>query len=296
MRLERWQTPDSDFLRLHFLDGRPDAPTVLLLHGLEGDATSNYIRGTARACAQLGWNVIALEFRSCGGELNRSRRVYHSGETTDLDFVVRRLIDEDPDIRLLINGFSLGGNVTAKWLGELGDAVPHQVVAAAAVSLPFDLCISGPHLDEIVGGRYTRHFLSTLIPKALAKEAQYPGCIDTELVRTLRSFREFDTHVTAALHGFEDAEDYWRKASCGPALPLVRRPLLLLASHDDPFNPSHSIPHEVIDASPFLYPQLTEKGGHVGFVYGSPWRTRHWAEEQTVRFFEAILRQSSGAN
>jgi predicted alpha/beta-fold hydrolase len=288
-RLERLDTPDGDFLRLHRLDGEPGAPVVILLHGLEGCVESHYVLGQAAAFARRGWSVVAMEHRSCGGELNRARRLYHSGETSDLDFLVRRLrAERGGEPELLVSGVSLGGNVLAKWLGELGDEAAELVHAAAAISPPYDLTVSGPALDRALGGFYTRRFLRKLIPKAVAKERQYPGCFDLAAVRRSRTFADFDTHATAALHGFRDAGDYWARVGCGQFLEGVRVPLLLVSAADDPFNPGSTLPHRQVATNPWLVPAFSERGGHVGFVYGAPWRTRHWAEEQVERFFAAL--------
>lgn len=283
-RHERWATPDDDFLDLHFVAGDPDKPTALLLHGLEGCRESTYIRSLVRELSQQQWNAVVMEFRSCGGELNRARRMYHSGETTDLAFAVHRLIERDPNIRLYVAGFSLGGNVTAKWLGEGGDDIPGAVRGAAVISAPYDLLTSSEYMDNSSSRFYVRHFLRMLIPKALAKEAQYPGCLDTEAVRRARTFKGFDDAATAPLHGFADAEDYYRKSGCGQFVSGIRRPTLLLSAADDPFNPGSTLPREAAEASSYLHPQFPERGGHVGFLrrgFGS------WAEEQTVRFFRA---------
>lgn len=284
-RHERWTTPDDDFLDLHFVEGGdPGKPTALLLHGLEGCRESTYIRSLVRELSRQRWNAVVMEFRSCGGELNRARRMYHSGETTDLDYVAHRLLDRDPNMQLYVAGFSLGGNVTAKWLGEGGDDIPAAVKGAAVISAPYDLLTSSAHMDNSLSRFYVRHFLRMLIPKALAKEAQHPGCFDAEAVRRARTFNGFDDAATAPLHGFADAEDYYRKSGCGQFVSGIRRPTLLLSAADDPFNPGSTLPREAAEVSPYLHPQFPERGGHVGFLrrgFGS------WAEEQAVRFFTA---------
>ena len=285
-RRETWETPDGDFLNLHFNDGDPALPTALLLHGLEGCSRSNYMIGLARGLAAHGWNVVALDFRSCGGAMNRARRLYHSGETTDLEFVVSELIRRRPDLQLYIAGFSLGGNVTAKWLGQKGESIPCNVVAAAVVCPPFDLTVSGPQMDRAGWGLYSRWFTRSLIKKAIEKERQYPGALDLEAIEASRTFVQFDTHATAALHGYRDATDYYAQVSCGQFLHAIRRPTLLLSSADDPFNPTLTLPRKIAEESPWLHPQFTERGGHVGFVAGStfgPFSYR--SEEQVVRFF-----------
>ncbi|HVS14274.1 MAG TPA: alpha/beta fold hydrolase [Thermoanaerobaculia bacterium] len=286
--LERLTTPDRDFVRLHHLAGRPGSPRLVILHGLEGSVRSNYVGGLARRAGARGWAVTALEFRSCGGELNRGRRLYHLGETWDLDHLVGELTRREPGRPLLLGGVSLGANVIVKWLGERGEDAPAEVRGAAAISAPFDLTVSGPVLDRALGGLYTRRFLRTLIPKALAKERQYPGSIDRERVARARTFAEFDTWATARLHGFRDAWDYWERCSSGPFLERVRRPLLLVSAADDPFNPAATLPRGIADRNPRIAALFTERGGHVGFVEGTPWRPRHWAEERAVGFLAAV--------
>lgn len=294
-RRERWETPDGDFLNVYTNEGEAGRPVVLVLHGLEGCAQSNYVLGLMEAFGRIGWTTVAFEHRSCGPEMNRTCWMYHSGETRDLEFVVARLIETRPELRLYIAGFSLGGNVTAKWLGVVGEAAPPEVRGAAAVCPPFDLTISGPHLDTVLFGAYTRWFLRSLIPKALAKVELAPDRLNPELIRECRTFLEYDTHATAALYGYKDAWDYWASVSCGQFLGGVRRPMLLIAAQDDPFNPPKTLPREVAERSPFLHPQFPKRGGHVGFIYGTWRNSRHWAEEQIVRFFRFYEEAGEGS-
>jgi len=289
MRKERLETPDEDFLDIYHVEGDADKPIVILMHGLEGNAESRYIVGMARNLKALGWGSTAVEFRTCGGEINRAPRTYHIGETSDLELVIETLIARYPDRRIYISGVSLGGNVTMKYLGEKGEDVPAQIRGGAAVSCPFDLMASGPHMDNAFYGLYLLYFIPSLRKKALAKAEQYPELLDVDKIQRAKTFYEFDSFATAPMHGFDDAHDYWKKNSCGQFLPHIRRPALLLVSADDPFNPGHTLPHEAVARNPYLVPQFTEYGGHVGFVYGaSPLRQRFWAEEQVVRFFETI--------
>ena len=292
VRRERWTTPDDDSLFVHVLDGKPGSPTVLVLHGLEGSVQSNYVQGLFHAFGRLGWTMIAMEYRGCSGENNRARRLYHNGETTDLAFVVRTLVAREPSIRLYIAGFSLGGNVTGLWLGKYPDDVPEQLCGAAIISAPYEPTIAGPHIDRVLRGAYARHFLKGLIPKAIAKERQFPGCIDIEKVRRSRTLWEFDEYATAVLHGFNGADDYWTQTGSGQFLGRVRVPTLLVSAADDPFNPASTLPRRQAAESPWLHGLLPAHGGHVGFVYGTPWATRHWEEEQIARFFGAYERFS----
>lgn len=287
LRLQDVDLPDGDRVRSWWADA-PDAnaPLVLLLHGLEGSRDSVYAVETARLCAQRGFGFVVLEFRSCGGVMNRARRTYHSGETGDLDFVVESLTRAAPQRPLFTVGFSLGGNVLLKWLGERGDRAPSQLLAAAAVSPPFDLEMAARRCDERYRGLFARHFLRTMVPKALAKERQYPGCLDANAVRRCRTFAAFDDLATAPLHGFRDARHYWTEASCMRFLPAVRRPTLLVASSDDPLIPAEALPRAAAADSRFLVPHFLDRGGHVGFVEGgAPWSQRRWAERRVVDFF-----------
>jgi hypothetical protein len=287
-RPERLDTPDGDFLYLHHLEGDPEKPLVLFLHGLEGSKDSFYIRAANRLFQDRGWQTVTMEFRYCSGEINNTQRIYHMGETTDIDFVVRTLAERYPHRPLYLSGVSLGGNVLAKWLGEQGDSIPDNVAGAAVISPPFNPLVSAPDFHKILYGFYTWNFLRTLKPKALAKADQFPDLLDREAILSCEDFYTYDTIVTAKLHGFEDAEDYWRKVGSHQFLDTIRVPTLLLTSADDPFNPPETIPRETADASPWLYPQWADHGGHVGFVSGpTPLRPRFWSEEQTLAFFLA---------
>lgn len=291
LRLEALPTPDGDELRLHWQDARdPHAPLVVLLHGLEGSRHSPYVRATAAAADAHGFAFVALEFRSCGGVLNRARRTYHSGETTDCAFVVSTLAARSPSRPLLPIGFSLGGNVVLKWLGEVGEKAPANVLAAAAISPPYDLGACGHLCDTRWGGVLARHFLRTLIPKAIAKERQHPGLCDVAAVRRCRTFREFDELVTAPTHGFRDVEHFYSSQGCGRFLHAIRRPALLVSALDDPLVDPAVLPHAAVAASKFLHAQFSSRGGHVAFLTGgAPWRPRRWAEAHAMQFFRAQL-------
>ena len=294
-------TPDGDELSLFRVAPTTSSandhgrPLALLLHGLEGTLRSNYLPGLGEKLLALGFEVAVFLFRSCDGRPTVAPRLYHSGETSDLDVVVRALVSEAPDRPIVLHGVSLGANVLLKWMGERGDkdesagGVPEVVRGAAVTSPPFDLTVSGPVLDRALGGLYTRRFLRTLVPKALAKAEQYPDLFDAEKVRAARTIEEFDTWATAPAHGFEDAWDYWRKCSSMNFLSGIERPTLLVASRDDPFNPGRTHPVELIAEQPLLVPAFTDRGGHVGFVMGAPWRTRHWSEDQVSLFLRDLV-------
>ena len=295
-RSERWKTPDGDELELRRIDAPSGAssrtPRLLVLHGLEGTIRSHYLVGVLARARQEGWSADALIFRSCNGEVTRARRLYHSGETTDLHLVVERLVREHPSQPLVLAGFSLGGNVLLKWLGEQGDRVPSQVRGAVAVSVPFDLERGSRHIERGFGRVYTRHFLRTLKAKARAKLAREPGLYDAARLERARTLYEFDDVVTAPLHGFADAHDYYQRSSSLSFLSGVRRPTLLLSAYDDPFLPPAVLDEvrRIADTNTFLTPEFHAQGGHVGFVSGrSPFAPRYYAEERIVEFLQAQL-------
>lgn len=287
VRRERWELPDGDFLDLdRFGAPAPRAPQLVICHGLEGSARAPYVRGLATLALRLGLAPVGLNFRSCSGEPNRLPRFYHSGETGDLDHVVRRIAAAEPGRPLLLAGFSLGGNVVVKYLGERGDDLPAEVRAGAAISVPFDLgraaaAMDGPGFWNLV---YRERFLRRLRAKALAKARRFPGVLDPAAVRSARTFAGFDGAVTARIHGFASAQDYWARASSGPFVRRVRRPLLLVSAVDDPIVPGATIPVEAARKNPHVTLVTTHAGGHVGFVSGTPLGPRFWAEARAAAF------------
>jgi uncharacterized protein len=296
-RAERWATPDGDLLEIRRLEapaGSPaDVPRLLILHGLEGTIRSHYVLGLLDQARQRGWAADVLIFRGCNGEVPRAPRFYHSGETTDLDFTVRQLVREHPAQPLMAAGVSLGGNVLLKWLGEQGDALPVQLRAAAAVSVPYDLEQGSRQIERGFSRLYTFHFLRTLRRKALAKLALDPDLFAKGPLLAARTLFEFDDAVTAPLHGFESASDYYSRSSSLQFLHRIRRPTLLLSAFDDPFLPRDVLDDVAIVASnnPCLTLELHERGGHVGFVTGRlPWRPRYHAEEAVTEYLSGYAR------
>ena len=287
-------TPDDDNLALDHTVGPAGTPRVLLLHGLEGSAHSLHTQGLAVLVAQAGWRATVLNFRSCARDPleirrrlpNRRPRLYHSGETGDLDFVVRTLAAREPGVPLHAIGFSLGGNVLLKWLGEVGGASP--IRAAATISVPYDLAAASRYLERPVGRIYAFHFMRRLKPKALHVIARFPretAHLDADRVRGARTFGEFDQCLTAPLHGFASAADYYEKSSSLAYLPRVQVPTLCVSSEDDPFFPADAVGRSRAAASTDVRFEVTPWGGHTGFVSGDwPWRPRYWAEEAVVAF------------
>lgn len=298
---ESLDTPDGDLLRLELGPEPPGgagpgggAPVVLVLHGLEGSARRPYALLAYRALHARGMRPVGLHFRSCGGVQNRRARFYHSGETGDLRQVLGWLAERFPARPLGAIGFSLGGNVLLKHLGEAGEESP--LAGAATISVPFDLAAGARRLESGPMGRfYTTYFLRSLLRKVEDKAALLEEELELERIRAARTLREFDDAATAPLHGFRDAAHYYEDSSSARFLERIRRPTLLLQSRDDPFLPEEAIPEEAMRENAFLEPVLTSRGGHVGFVEGSvPWKARFWAEEEAARFLEARLVYRAG--
>jgi len=290
LRRERLPTPDGDFVDLDWLERLPGSPLVVLLHGLEGSSGSHYIAGLLHECRARGWRAVALNFRSCSGQLNRRPRFYHSGETGDLDWLVRTLIAREPEVRLGAVGVSLGGNVLLKWLGEQADEAPEALRSAVGISVPFDLVACMRVMDRGFNRAvYTASFLKSMRAKVVAKARAHPGFVDVARARRARTFAEYDRVVTAPLGGFADEIDYWTRSSSGPYLARIRRPTLLISARDDPFVPPASLPDLEALGSKWLAAEVTHGGGHVGFIAGPPWRPSFWAEARAIEFLEDAL-------
>jgi len=292
MNRERIDTPDGDFLDLDFgPDPDPEAPLVLLLHGLEGFTQRPYMIQAAQSLASKGLAVVGLNFRSCSGEPNLRPRLYHSGETEDATHVLEFLKNRWPERPLGAIGFSLGGNVLMKLMGEREDGGAGLLGAAVGISVPYDLASGAVYLEKgALGWFYARYFLRSLKEKVRAKEGLLSSILDLKKVYASRTLREFDDFGTGPLHGFENASDYYRESSCGQFLGRIRVPTLLFHARNDPFLPPRSIPHEVVAENPLLFPAFSRRGGHVGFLGGAvPGRPSFWTEDEGTRFLREIL-------
>jgi hypothetical protein len=281
LQRERWDTPDGDFIDVDFAGDAAAARRMVLFHGLEGSAESHYARAIAAHAVAQGWRIAIAHFRGCSGEPNRKPRAYHSGDAEEIDWVLRKL---GPPLYAV--GISLGGNALLKWLGEHGEAARALVRRAAAVSAPIDLAAAGHALDRGINRLlYTRHFLSTLKPKSLAKLETFPGLYPAATVRRARSFREFDNLVTAPLHGFRDVDHYWSAASSGPSLEHIRVPTLLLNARNDPFLPEHALLAAARKAAPCVVLEFPRTGGHAGFL-AAPFPGRPWLPQRLLEFLQ----------
>ena len=288
LQRERWTTPDGDFLDLdHQPASQANRPLLAMFHGLEGSSNSHYAQAFAEWAARHDIHWVMPHFRGCSGEINHAPRAYHSGDHQEIDWILRRLKarhSANGGRHMAAVGVSLGGNALARWAAEQGDHANRTVDAMAAVCSPLDLAASGRAIGHGLNRQiYTRMFLRSMKPKALAKLAQYPGLFSRERLLAARDLYEFDNVFTAPLHGFRDTEDYWRRASAKPVLSRIRLPALLLNPLNDPFVPRHSLPN-AREVGPHVTLWQPRHGGHVGFaegrwpghVRGLPERVGHW--------------------
>ncbi len=280
---ERIRTPDGDFLDLDWDTSHHTGRLAILSHGLEGDSKNHYIQGMAAALQRDGWDVLAWNFRGCSGEQNRLLRSYHSGATEDLKAVVDHTLATGRYGHVALVGFSLGGNMMLKYLGDLGADADPRIKGAVAFSVPCDLASSSRKLESLINRIYMQRFLIRLRGKIREKMALFPGQIQDTDLDAMRTFREFDGAYTAPLHGFASAEDYWQRASCQPVLGRIALPTLLVNARNDPFLAPACFPEEAARENPFFHFEAPPIGGHIGFVAFNA-RNEYWSETRTIEF------------
>ncbi|MEF8938966.1 MAG: alpha/beta fold hydrolase [Salinivenus sp.] len=290
-RRERIDTTDRDFLDLDWAAARPDAASsrvAVLSHGLEGSTDRSYMRGMARALTRRGWDVCAWNLRGCSGPPNRHAATYHSGKTEDLARVVDHVLDRGYATAALV-GFSLGGNLTLKYLGERGPAVDDRIRGAAAFSVPVDLKASSRQIGRATNWHYTQYFLRSLGRKIRRKAEQHPDVVRARALRQVRTLRDFDDAYTAPLNGFRDADTYYRAASSKPLLSAIAVPTLLVNAANDPFLAASCYPTDRAAGHPYLTLEVPPSGGHVGFVTldGSG---EYWSERRAASFLAVAPR------
>lgn len=283
---ERFELIDGDFVDLDWV-GSGSGPIVLILHGLEGSARSPYASGMLNALQQQGWRAAVMHFRSCSGEPNRLLRSYHSGETSDVAAIVQQLRLREPQTPIAAMGFSLGGNVLLKWLGETGQDNP--LAAAVAISVPFELAKAAVRLQSGFSRLYEWYLMRCLRRKMQQKLQVRAAQQHFPVLTQLRTLVDFDDKITAPLHGFVDARDYYQQSSSRQFLRHIQVPTLILHAKDDPFMTVDVIPasHELSAA---VRIEASEKGGHVGFIGGDyPWRPQYWLEWRVPLFFSELF-------
>ena len=289
--------PDGDFLDLawHRIPAKTENnPIVVIFHGLEGSIDSPYVKGLMWQLAKIGWPVVLMHFRNCSGRLNRAARTYHSGETSDARFLIQWLHENFPQAPLLAVGYSLGGNMLLKLLGEMQSETP--IHAAAAISVPLLLNICADQMRTGFSQVYQYQLLRKMKQKVLAKYHQYDYQeligLSRNNIRDVKDFWEFDAAFTAPINGFENAQDYYAKSSCRQYLARIQIPTLIIQSMDDPFMSPAVIPQEN-ELSSSVCLELSEKGGHVGFISGYLWKPEFWLEKRIKEYFACHFQYAS---
>ena len=281
---ERMATADGDFLDLDWLKNGSKR-LLILQHGLEGNTGSRYILGMSTSFFRRGWDVLAWNYRGCSGVPNKSIRSYHSGETGDLHAVIQHALNRNDYRDVALIGFSLGGNVTVKYLGERGTEVPTSIKGAVVFSVPCDLEAGAKHLEKWSNRGYLKRFIRSLKRKIRDKDELLPGNLDTDLLDKMNTFQLFDDRYTAPIHGFKDAKDYWSRSSSVSFIPSITIPTLIVNAADDPFLPPSCYPVEQTQDHPDVTLELPRYGGHVGFVafFGSG---EFWSEKRAADFLD----------
>jgi predicted alpha/beta-fold hydrolase len=280
---ERLELADGDFVDIDWTASDGDM-TVLILHGLEGSLESHYTGGLLCALEHSGYKAGLMYFRGCSGEPNRLPRSYHSGDTGDLDTVIRHIRKLRPGKPLAAIGVSLGGNVLLKWLGEQGGNA--DITTAIAISVPLDLHEAAVKLGNGASRIYQQHLLKRLRDSVTIKATRHEPAFPLDRLDELDSFHKFDNEITAPLHGFRDVDDYYARSSSKQFLKRIEIPTLLLQAVDDPFLPPEALP-KYDELGPAVTLELARHGGHVGFVTGgNPFKPRYWLEERALHHLE----------
>jgi hypothetical protein len=283
-RRQRIDTSDGDFLDLDWSRVQETALGIVL-HGLEGDSTRGYVMGMVKALNRSGWDALALNFRGCSGEPNRLLRMYHSGDIADLDAVIATVTKDSIYDTIALIGFSLGGNVILKYLGERDRDLDPSIKAAVTLSVPCDLKACSQRLEEFRNRLYLKRFLRLLHAKIQHKAHCFPDSISADDYTSIRTLKEFDDRYTAPIHGFSSADDYYARASSKQFLSSIATPTLLINAADDPFLSDSCYPMQEAESNPNLFLEIPRHGGHCGFMSGRL-HDEYWSETRTLSFLE----------
>lgn len=281
-RRERINTPDKDFLDLDWYINGSDH-LAILCHGLEGNTQTQYMLGMARALHLHGWDVLAWNYRGCSGEINRQHRFYHSGETGDLDTIIRHALTIKNYREVVLIGFSVGGNIALKYLGEQGIKLHPAIVKSVVFSVPCHLASAAAHLAGSGNKIYMRRFLKSLRRKVQAKSALMPHLINDHGFSSIRNFYQFDEKYTAPIHGFKNAHDYWQKNSSIHFIEKISIPTLIVNAENDPFLSPECFPVKEAGKNLHVFLEVPKGGGHCGF-YEHNKDGLYWSEKRTLEF------------
>ncbi len=284
---EQLELSDGDFLDLDF-SKTGSRKLVIVLHGLEGSADRHYVLGMVKRFNLGGWDGLGVNFRGCGGNPNRLARTYHSGASEDLEEIIQYVAGKEEYETIAIIGFSLGGNITLKYIGEQGDRLPAKVACAVAFSVPVHLESASYELAKWQNKIYMDRFMRSLKTKIKSRESIIGDHVDLTKVYASKSFLDFDQHYTAPVHGFSSAIDYWTKSSALQFLPNIRIPSLLVNAQDDSFLSQQCYPGDVASANENFHFEAPANGGHVGF-YVSDQQGFLWSENRAYEFCDALV-------
>lgn len=280
---ERLELTDGDFLDLDWMQGNSDK-LVIISHGLEGNSERHYSRGVAHYFHQRGWDALAWNCRGCSGEMNRLPRFYHHGATEDIAAVIDHAIQKKYKEIALV-GFSMGGSMSLKYLGERKDKVPSEIKSAVVFYVPCDLASSARELDKPNKKFYLNRFLKKLEKKIRSKSMKFPEQISVNGLENIKTFREFDNRYTAPLHNFIDADDFYSKASSAQYIPFIQIPTLIVNALNDPFLPDACYPFDMAKTHAYVHLETPERGGHVGFSLAG--KKENWMEVRSFEFVNA---------
>ncbi len=276
--------------RCRWQENRAEHPTLVMWHGMEGSTASAYMVSTADKAFRAGFNVVRVNVRNCGGTEHLSPTLYHGGLTADIQVVIEELIEQDHLPRLLVAGFSLGGNMVLKLAGEYGDDPPPEIMGVCAVSPSVDLRASTAHMAQRRNWIYQQDFLRRLKNRIRRKKKLFPDLYDISGLGDIHSIEQFDDHFVAPAFGFADARDYYAQASSLPLIKRIRIPTLIIHAEDDPFIPFAPLRDPSIAANPYVLLIATERGGHVAFLSANPQdEDLFWAENRLIEFCQTVL-------
>lgn len=282
---ERIVVPEADFLDLDW--SRVGARRLAILtHGLEGSTSSSYMLGMTRALNSAGWDVLAWNMRGCSGELNNMPRMYHAGQTKDLKSVFSHALFKKSYEEIVLIGFSLGGNIVLKFLGEIGEDLSSLVSKCITFSVPCDLQGSAMRMMEKRNWVFHKHFVKRIVRKLLEKKKRFPAELRYVEPKQLKTIRDIDNDFVAPLNGFKSAEEYWRRCSCKPFLKEIKVPTLIVSAEDDPLLSESCYPTEIAAEHPNIFLEVTSKGGHSGFIQRNE-DGSYWSEERALSFLTA---------
>jgi hypothetical protein len=281
---ERLNTDDDDFLDIDWSKTGSDK-LAIISHGLEGNSHRHYVVGMVKILNRNGWDALAWNYRSCSGEINRQLRFYHNGSIDDLECVIQHAIKTTSCKKIVLIGFSMGGNLTLIYLGEKGSQIDSKIERSVLFSVPCDLKATTQELAKFTNKLYMKQFLITLHQKIKAKMELLPERINDDDYHLIKNFKDYDDRYTAPLHGFKNAEDYWHKCSGSRFISKIRIPTLIVNARNDPFLANSCYPTQEASNSKYVYLEIPQSGGHVGFIQFNN-GNNYWSEERTIEFLK----------